>query len=192
MPKTMPKTMRRIVANVFVSLDGVAETPEKWAPPLLDDEVKGAIAAQLGGGDAILLGRRTYQTFAEAFTGDKRDDPFGKQMTATPKYVLSSTLTEADWANTTLVGDDPAAAVAALKAAEGGDIVVNGSVSVLRWLLERGLLDEVSVMVFPLVLGSGDRLFPEGTAEIPLALRSSRAFATGVVQLVYSRAEEGA
>lgn len=178
--------MRKIVANVFTSLDGVTEAPEKWAPDHLDDTVKGAIGALIGGGDTVLLGRNTYETFAEAFTGDKKDDPFGKALTATPKYVVSTTLTEVTWANSVLVAD-PAAEIAALKAADGGDIVVNGSVGLLRWLLSQGLLDELSVMVFPLVLGSGDRLFPDGSPETPLALARSEVFGTGVVQLVYTR-----
>lgn len=183
--------MRKIVANVFTSLDGVTEAPEKWAPGYFTDEMHAAIGALLGGADTMLLGRVTYETFAEAFTGDKQDDPVGVTMTATPKYVLSTTLQRADWANTTIVSADAAARIAGLKAGPGSNITVNGSISLVRWLLQQGLLDELDVMVFPLVLGSGARLFPEGTPELPLTLVRSEVFGNGVAHLTYTRQGEG-
>jgi dihydrofolate reductase len=178
--------MRKIIAGLFISLDGVVEAPEKWTGPYFNDQVGQAVGALMAANDAMLLGRVTYQGFAAAFGG--QSGGMADQMNNTPKYVVSSTLTSADWQNSTLISGDIAGQVAALKQQPGQNIGLSGSSALVRWLLRRGLLDRLDLLVFPVVLGTGKRLFSEPDGQLELALTGSEVFSTGVVHLSYEPA----
>jgi dihydrofolate reductase len=178
--------MRKIVAGMFMTLDGVVEAPEKWTGPYFNDQVGQAVGALMAANDAMLLGRVTYEGFAAAF-GDQSGG-MADQMNNTPKYVVSSTLTTADWQNSTLLNGDVATRISELKQQPGQNIGMSGSSALVSWLLRHGLLDQLDLLVFPVVLGSGKRLFSEPDGQVPLTLASSEAFGTGVVHLTYTPA----
>ncbi len=180
--------MGKIVAGLFISADGVMEAPENWAPPLIDEEVGQYIGSQSAAADVMLLGRVTYETFAQAFMGAKQDDPFAALMTSTPKYVVSATLDTTEWENSTLVSGDIAEQIAKLKEQPETRIYVNGSPTLVQWLLRQGLLDELWLMLFPVLVGSGRRLFEDDGGQLPLKLTESKTYATGVVSLRYEPA----
>lgn len=175
--------MRKIVAGLFVSLDGVTEAPEGWTFPYFDDEVGQAIGAQMAASDAMLLGRRTYEEFARYWPD--ADAPFAGYMNETPKYVASTTLRSVDWRNSTLLRGDLAGAVAALKREPGKDISITGSVTLVRTLLGGGLVDELRLLLYPIVVGRGKRLIEGDSDQVPMKLLDSRTFGTGVVSLTY-------
>ena len=178
--------MRKIVANLFISLDGVVEAPDQWSLQYWSDEIGQAVGRGMATADAMLLGRVTYEGFAEAWPGRTVEDDEGAEfMNNVPKYVLSSTLSEVTWNNSTLLTGDPAEAVLALKAGPGGDIMTSGSTTAVRWLLGEGLVDELNLLLYPIVVGRGKRLFPEQGASFPLELKKSATFGNGVVQLTY-------
>jgi len=180
--------MRKIKSNFFISLDGVVEAPDKWHFPYFNDEMGAAIGAGADGVGAYLMGRVLYEEWA-AYWPEHADEPFGDVLNATKKYVLSSTLAGADWENSEILDGDAATKVAELKAQDGGDIVMSGSATTVRWLLREGLLDELHLFVHPIVVG-GDmaRLFPADEPQAPLALLSSETFETGVLYVVYAPA----
>jgi dihydrofolate reductase len=178
--------MRKIIAGLFISLDGVVEAPEKWTGPYFNDQVGQAVGALMAANDALLLGRVTYQGFAAAFGG--QSGGMADQMNNTPKYVVSRTLTSADWQNSTLISGDIADQIAALKRQPGQNIGMSGSSALVSWLLRHGLLDRLDLLVFPVVLGTGKRLFSEPDGQLALALTGSEAFSTGVVHLSYEPA----
>ena len=178
--------MRQIAAGLFISLDGVVEAPEKWTGPYFNDQVGQAVGALMARNDAMLLGRVTYEGFAAAFGG--QSGGMADQMNNTPKFVVSSTLTAADWQNSTLIDGDVAARISALKQQPGRNIGMSGSSGLVGWLLRQGLLDRLDLLVFPVVLGSGKRLFDEPDGQLPFILARSEAFSTGVVQLSYEPA----
>jgi dihydrofolate reductase len=178
--------MRHIAAGLFISLDGVVEAPEKWTGPYFNDQVGQAVGAMMARSDAMLLGRVTYEGFAASFGG--QSGGMADQMNNTPKYVVSSTLTTADWQNSTLINGDVAARISELKQQPGQNIGMSGSSALVSWLLRHGLLDRLDLLVFPVVLGSGKRLFSEPDDPVPLALTSSEAFSTSVVHLTYTPA----
>ena len=178
--------MRNIAAGLFVSLDGVVESPETWTGPYFNDQVGQAVGALMAANDAMLLGRVTYEGFAEAFGG--QSGGMADQMNNTPKYVVSSTLSSADWQNSTLVNDDVAARISELKQQPGRNIGMSGSSTLVSWLLRYTLLDRLDLLVFPVVLGSGKRLFSEPGGQVPLTLTGSEAFSSGVVHLTYEPA----
>ena len=136
--------------------------------------------------DAFLLGRRTYVTHAEAFEPLPAGDPFGDMMNAPAKYVVSRTLTEPIWRDTTIIRDDPMGAVRALKAQRGGDILTDGSSQLVHALLAHDLVDELHLLLYPLVLGGGKRVLPEGV-HTAFRLTSTKPYPTGVVGLHYVR-----
>jgi len=181
--------MRDIVAVEFVSVDGVAEAPEKWTTPYFDEEVGEAMQSGMDASDAMLLGRRTYEDF-EAYWPDKtaEDDPYADYINATQKFVVSRTLTSVHWRNSTLITGDVAEELTRLKEQPGKNITIVGSPTLMRSLLRDRLLDRLDVLVFPIVVGSGKRLFEEGIGELPLDLVDSRTFKTGVVALSYAPA----
>ena len=181
--------MRKIAAGLFISLDGVIEAPETWHFPYFDDEMGAAVAAQMDAADTLLLGRHTYEEFAGFWPNQSNDDPFAAKMNNTPKVVVSTTLEAATWQNSTLIRDNVAEAIAELKRQPGTQIGMTGSATLVRWLLRERLLDELWLMVHPIVVGSGKRLFPDGIDRIPLKLASSQTFSTGVVSLMYQHAE---
>src|SRR3989442_4823546 len=150
--------MRKIVAGLFVSLDGVTEAPQDWNFQYFSDEMGEAIGATIATKDTLLLGRHTFEEFAAYWPGKTaEDDPFAEFINNTPKVVVSTTLGEVGWQPTTVVRDLDA--VRALKMQLGKDIGMTGSVTLVRSLLQAGLLDELDLMVHPLVLRSGKRLF---------------------------------
>ena len=179
--------MRKIAAGLFTSLDGVVEAPEKWTGPYFNDQVGQAVGALMAANDAMLLGRVTYEGFAAAFGG--QSGGMADQMNNTQKYVVSSTLTSAGWQNSTLIsGVDTAGQIKALKQQPGRNIGMSGSSTLVGWLMRHGLLDRLDLLVFPVVLGSGKRLFSEPGGQVPLTLTGSEAFSTGVVHLTYEPA----
>ena len=176
--------MGSIKSGLFISLDGVTEAPGTWHFGYFNEEMGNAVGSLMAGNDAMLLGRRTYDEFAGYWPNADANDPVTKQMNGTPKYVVSNTLTQADWENTTVVrGDDVYDQLRALKADQ--NLGMTGSGTLVRSLLAEGLLDELHLLVHPVVLGTGQRLF-EGSAKVPLKLVSSATFSTGVLHLVYA------
>ena len=180
--------MSKIAANFFISLDGVIESPDKWHFPYFNDQMGAAIGAGAAGVGAYLMGRVLYEEWA-AYWPEHADEPFGDVLNATKKYVVSNTLTSAEWENSEILSGDVASKVAELKAQDGGDIVMSGSATTVRWLLREGLLDELHLMVHPIVVGGGmARLFPPDEPQTPLALLRSETFETGVLSVVYAPA----
>lgn len=185
----MPKPQRRkVAATLFMTLDGVVESPEKWSFPFWNDEIAKFKQEELDATDALLLGRVTYEGFAAAWPGRTDDTGFADKFNSMPKYVASKTLKKADWTNSSILGTDVAADVSKLRQQPGQDIVVHGSVTLINSLIRDDLLDELRVLVYPIVLGKGKRLFQDGT-KTDLKLVQTKPFKTGVVGLVYKRAE---
>jgi dihydrofolate reductase len=177
--------MRKIVASLFVSLDGVAEAPDTWHFPYFNDEMGAAINASMAGSDAMLLGRVQYQEFA-AYWPSSQDD-FADFMNNQKKYVVSTTLTEATWNNTEIIDGDVPARLQVLKQTEGQDLGVIGSLTLVGSLLKYGLLDRLQLFVHPLVLGKGARWFDDLEA-VKLRLASAEVFTTGVINQIYTPA----
>ncbi len=179
--------MRRIVVTEFVSLDGVIEEP-RWTFQFERGPDGGKFKFdELFDSDALLLGRVTYQGFAQAWPSMGTDD-FGKRMNSIRKYVVSSTLTddEATWGETTVIRGDVAAEIAKLKAEPGGDLLVEGSCQLAQTLTQHGLVDEYRLMLFPVILGAGKRLFPDTMTESArLTLVDSKPDRDGVLLLRY-------
>jgi dihydrofolate reductase len=187
--------MRKLVAVELVSVDGVMESPEQWAFPYSNDEMEEANAAGMAASDAMLLGRKTYEGLAAFWPNQPGGTPIVDYINSVPKYVVSGTLEEPlAWNNSTLIkGGEFAEGVAELKRQPGKDITIIGSGELVRSLLEDGLLDELRLMVHPVVLGGGKRLFEDGVDRTALELVDSKTFATGVVYLAYRPAgEQGA
>ena len=182
--------MRKIVAALFMSLDGVVEAPDKWTFPYFNDEVGQAIGSALAASDTVLLGRRTYQEFAGDWPGRGTDDPVGAWMNNTPKLVVSTTLDTVEWQNSTLLGGDVAEEPTRLKEQPGKDISITGNATLVRSLLGEGVLDELDLLVFPIVVGSGKRLFEDGGEQVPLRLVDATTFSTGVLSLTYTPADK--
>ena len=181
--------MRKIKSYFFISLDGVIEAPEDWHFPYFDEEMGAAVGAGFATADAMLMGRVMYEEWAEYWPAHA-DEPFGDVMNSIKKYVVSDSLRSVDWENSELLGDDPAGRLRELKALEGGDITMSGSAATARWLLREGLLDQLHLLVHPIVVGGGlARLFPEGEPTAKLELVSSKALGSGVLDLVYAPAE---
>jgi dihydrofolate reductase len=180
--------MRKIIAGLFISLDGVVEAPHEWHFPYFDDEMGKAVDAQMSASDAMLLGRVTYEEFAGYWPQQGSDVELADYMNGTPKYVVSNTLTSADWQNSTLINGDVNAALTALKQQDGKHISITGSPTLVRTLLRDGLLDELRLLVHPIVVGRGKRLFPDGIDQIGLQLTDSQTFPTGVLSLTYTPA----
>jgi dihydrofolate reductase len=185
--------MRKIIAGLFISLDGVVEAPDQWHFPYFNDEMGAAVGASLGSADTILFGRKTYDSFAGAWpereAAGEEDAGFAKQLGDARKIVASSQPLEFTWRNSEQLQGDLVEFVTALKNEPGGNIALSGSVSVVRQLLDAGLLDELHLLVHPIAVRTGMRLFDEGEASIPLRLISSETFQTGVLNLVYGPAD---
>jgi dihydrofolate reductase len=177
---------RKVIATFFVSLDGVVEAPQDWHFPYFNDEMAGAIGASMGSSDAMLVGRVTYQEWAGFWP--EADNEMAEYMNNTPKYVASTTLDEVEWSNSRLLEGDVPTAVAALKQQPGRDIVMSGSATLARSLLREGLVDELHLMIHPVVVGDGARLFDHGH-KLALELVDSKTFGTGVVYATYKPAD---
>jgi len=175
---------RTLVATLFMTLDGVVEAPDKWSFPFWSDETGKFKLAELHATDALLLGRVTYEGFAAAWPGRKDPDGFADRFNSMPKYVASRTLKKLEWNNSHLIKGELAAEVSKLKKQPGHDIVIHGSPGLIRSLLPHGLIDEYRLLVYPIVLGRGKRLFDEAS-QAKLKLAESETFSKGVVKLVY-------
>ena len=179
--------MRKVVAAEFLSLDGVMESPDKWHFPYFNEEMGQAIEEGFAAADAMLMGRVNYEEWSAYWPGqDPEENPMAAQMNSMQKYVVSTTLEgPLGWQNSTLIRGDVAEEIANLKRGEGGDIVISGSGALVRSLLRLGLLDELKLMVHPIVVGGGKRLFEEGKEQTKLELVDSKTFSTGVLYLTY-------
>jgi len=184
--------MRKIVAGMFISLDGVVEAPDQWHFPYFNEEMGVAVGGMLDQADTMLIGRVTYDSFAGAWpdreAAGEEDAGFAKQLGDARKIVVSNQKLDFTWRNSEQLQGDFVEAVTALKNEPGGTIAMSGSVSVVRQLLAAGLLDELNLLVHPIAVRKGMRLFDDGES-IPLALLSSQTFTTGVLSLVYGPAE---
>lgn len=177
--------MGRIVANFFISLDGVVEDPHEWHFPYFDDEMGRIVGEGMQSATAFLLGRRLYDEWSEYWSGEGKDNEFAPFITDIPKYVLTRRPIGGEpWAGTTVLGDDAVAQVRALKERIDGEIQMSGCATTVRWLLAEGLLDELALLVHPIVVGKGQRLF-EDTGTVPLTLRASATLPTGVLHVRY-------
>jgi dihydrofolate reductase len=182
--------MRKIIAGLFVSLDGVIEAPQDWHFPYYNDEMGEAVAAQAAQSDTMLLGRKTYEEFASYWPTVSSDEPFADVMNGTPKLVASTTLDSVEWQNSTLIEGDVIEALTAIKQQPGKDISITGSPTLVRSLLRAGVLDELRLLVHPIVVGHGKRLFEAEDQPIPLRLIEARTFTTGVQAMTYGPAAE--
>jgi dihydrofolate reductase len=179
--------MGKIVSNFFISLDGVVEAPDQWHFPYFNEEMEAAIGKGVETVEAFLMGRVLYEEWA-SYWPESDDEPFASFFNNTPKYVVSHTLKDPTWNNTTVVGGDVATRIRELKDGIKGDITMSGSATLVRWLLANGLLDQLNLMIHPIAVGKGQRLF-EDTPTHPLRLVSQEAFSTGVLNLAYAPAE---
>lgn len=191
--------MRKLIVSEFVSLDGVIQAPGGkdedadggfehggWTMPYWHDDIGRSFVALMQDVDAFLLGRRTYTIHAEAFEPMAPGDMFGDLMNAPKKYVVSRTIEQPIWRNTTVIRDNVVDAVRALKARPGRSIVTDGSSQLVQTLLANDLVDELHLLLYPLTLGSGKRIWADG-AHTGFALRSATPYPTGVVALEYVR-----
>jgi dihydrofolate reductase len=181
--------MRKIVARLFMSLDGVVGSPDRWVGPYFNEEIGEAVGAVGEVTDAMLLGRRTYEEWAD-YWPDKtaEDDPYAGFINDVQKFIVSTTLTTVGWRNSSLLSGDLAEALADLKEQPGTGIGISGSITLIGSLLRMGLLDELVLLVFPVVVGSGKRLF-EVDEQVPLRLVDSKTFQGGVLSLTYERVQ---
>jgi dihydrofolate reductase len=191
--------MRKLIVSEFLSLDGVMQAPGGadedteggfkhggWTMPYWHDDIGAAFGALMQDVDAFLLGRKTYLIHGNAFEPMPPGDPFGDLMNAPAKYVVSKTLEKPVWRNTTIIRDNVVESIRKLKAAPGKTIVCDGSHQLVHTMLEHDLVDELHLLLYPLVLGSGKRLLPQGT-RVPFKLLSAKPFPSGVVSLHYVR-----
>jgi dihydrofolate reductase len=174
--------MGKIVANFFIALDGVVESPDEWHFPYFNDEMGAVVGAGMETNKAFLMGRKVYDEWS-AYWPESTDEPFATFFNETPKYVISSSLENPTWTNTTVVPGD-VEAVRKLKESVDGDIGMSGSATTVRWLLANGLLDELRLLVHPIAVGHGQRLFDDTTTHA-LELRDSSTLSTGVLNLTY-------
>ena len=178
--------MAEIHVHEFMTLDGVIDAPAWTADYGFDPKMGEAIAAVTARSDGILLGRVTYQMFEPAWsTRTAEDDPGAPFFNETTKYVVSGTLTDPTWRNSEVVGPYDPAALRRLKDQVEGNLYVSGSGTLVRGMLEDGLVDELHLLVYPLTRGEGPRLFPEGAGPRKLSLAASEAFDNGVLYLAY-------
>jgi dihydrofolate reductase len=191
--------MRKLIVSEFVTLDGVIQAPGGkdedrdggfehggWTLPYWHDDIGKSFGALMTDVDAFLLGRRTYVTHAEAFEPMPAGDYFGDMMNAPKKYVVSRTLKEPTWRNTTIIRDNVIESVRALKAEAGKNILTDGSSQLVHALLAHDLVDELHLLLYPLTVGGGKRLLPEGP-HATFSLRAATPYPTGVVGLHYER-----
>jgi dihydrofolate reductase len=182
--------MGKIAVHEFITLDGVIDQPSWTMDYPFDPKMGEAIAAIMGSSKALLLGRRTFEMFAPAWSGrTAEDDPGAPFMNESPKYVVSATLKSAEWNNSTIIGPYRPDTIRELKERIDGDMYVSGSGMLVRALLADGLVDELHLFVFPLTLGVGRRLFTDGDPETKFVLARTEAYESGVVHLTYRPTE---
>lgn len=183
--------MRKIVVSEFLSADGVMEAPDTWQFPFQTEEMGAITLRQTNDTDAYLLGRLTYDIFA-GFWPTQTHNEFGiaDKMNSAPKYVVSTTLQNAEWNNSTIIRSNVIEEIRKLKQQPGGRIAIIGSATLVHSLLEAGLIDEIQVLVHPLVLGKGVRLFADGGRPAAMKLAESKILSNGVVFLSYQLEHE--
>ncbi len=179
--------MRNVVVTEFMSLDGVMEDPA-WTFPYWNDEIAKFKGEESSASDALLLGRVTYQGFAQAWPQSK--DEGAAYFNNVRKYVVSTTLDTVEWNNSTLINDNIVEEITKLKQQDGEDIMVHGSAMLVQTLMQHNLVDRYRLLVYPVVMGKGKRLFKEGTTAT-LKLVESQTFSSGVVALIYEPAQRG-
>lgn len=180
--------MRKIIVTEFLSLDGVMEDP-MWTFKYWNDEIAQFKAEETTPNDVLLLGRVTYQAFAEAWPQRTDEASGGKYFNSVRKYVVSNTLDKAEWHNSQIIRGDILQEITKLKQQEGENLVVHGSGALAQWLMQHDLVDTYRLLVYPLVLGKGKRLFDEGVTAT-LQLVETRQFSSGVTALIYEPARE--
>lgn len=180
--------MRKIIVTEFLSLDGVMENP-MWTFPYWNDEIAQFKAEETTANDVLLLGRVTYEGFAEAWPQRTDEASGGKYFNGVRKYVVSNTLEKAEWNNSQIIRGDILAEITKLKQQDGENLVVHGSGALARWLMQHDLVDTYRLLIYPVVLGQGQRLFDDGvTAKLQLV--ETRPFSSGVTALIYAPARE--
>lgn len=177
--------MKRISAGLLMSLDGVIEAPDQWQMPYYSDEVGEIILSQLAKSSALLLGRVTYQEFAGYWPNADAGDPMAAALNGIPKLVVSNTLDTVEWQNSNLINDNVMQEIARIKQQPGNDISMSGSGTLVKSLLLAGLLDELQVLVQPVVVGRGKHLFENANDQRHLTLVDSKMLPKGVVHLTY-------
>jgi dihydrofolate reductase len=194
--------MRKLVVTTFLSLDGVMQSPGApeedpsggfdlggWLVPHADGDMGEQMVSWFSGAEDFLIGRGTYEIFEAHWPRVPTDqDPIAKALNTLPKHVASRTLDRVDWNGARLIKGDVAESVAALKDQDGGELQVHGSAGLIQTLLEHDLVDELRLMIFPVVLGKGKKLFADGTVPGGVSLVSSSATSAGAVILTYQRA----
>lgn len=177
--------MRKIISSTYVTLDGVIEAPQNWLFPFWNEEIEKYATDQLWSSDALLMGRETYQVFADSWP--TRPGEFAARMNSLPKYVVSTTLEKVEWHNSQLIKDSQRVGeeVARLKQQPGQNILLYGTGRLAHALMQHGLLDELQLWICPVVVGSGERLFKNATDVPPLKLVETKQFRTGVIILSY-------
>jgi dihydrofolate reductase len=176
--------MRRITAGLFITVDGVVESPDQWQEGYFNEEMAQAVGAGMAASDTMLLGRRTYEEFAGYWPHNPGADG-ADYMNSTPKLVVSTTLDRLGWQPATLIRGNLAEELTKMKQQPGKHIQVVGSPTLVGSLLTEGVLDELSLLVHPVMVGRGKRLFQDGDAKVPLRLADSKTFSTGVLWLTY-------
>jgi dihydrofolate reductase len=177
--------MGRIVSNFFISLDGVVEAPHEWHFPYFDDDMGRIVGAGMETAHGFLLGRRLYDEWSEYWPA-QGDEDFGGFINNLPKYVVTShSLGDQPWNNSTAIESDHVAGVQRLKASVDGDLQMSGCATTVRWLIAHQLLDELALLVHPIAVAKGQRLF-EDTGSVPLKLEHSETLSSGVLHLRYS------
>lgn len=196
--------MRKLIVSEFLSLDGVMQAPGGaeedteggfryggWTMPFWHDDIGKAFGAFMQDVDAFLLGRKTYVTHANAFEPMPPGNFFGDMMNTPAKYVVSKSLEKPIWRNTTIIRDNVVEAVRKLKAAPGKNIITDGSHQLVHTLLQHDLVDELHLLLYPIILGGGKRLLPEGV-HTTFKLKAATPYPSGVVGLHYERARQSA
>ena len=182
--------MRKVVASEFLTVDGVMEAPNQFTFSVGQSEEQLKFKFdELFAADALLLGRKTYEGFAAAWPSVQGAGAYGERMNTMPKHVFSRTLKTPEW-NASFLTGSPAEEIAKLKKQDGQDLLIFGSGALVQSLIAQDLIDEYRLMIFPLVAGSGRRLFPEGSAPKTLKLMDTKSFSSGVVVLIYQKATE--
>ena len=183
--------MRTITASYFISLDGIVDAPQEWHFPYANEEMMQVVGSATEGVDALLLGRHTFEEW-KAFWPSQAGYPLADFINNTHKYVATTTLTDLGWGSAAILEGDVVAAVADLKQQPGGKIAINGSGTLARHLLAAGLIDELHLMVHPLVVGKGKHLFQDGGTPVGLELAEQTAFSNGVAFHIYRPASNAA
>ena len=182
-------TSRKITASLYVTLDGVVDAPEQWHFAYHNEEFLQALYDEVEASDAMLLGRRTYETFAAYWPHQSSEVPMADQMNTATKYVVSTTMTDPEWQNTTVIAGDVNARLAELKEQPGKNLAVTGSATLVNGLLRDGLLDELTLLLHPVVVGgASQRLFADAADRVSLDLVDVQRFATDVLRIKYSKA----